>query len=228
VEEERCYHKVSTWEIAAMLNAESLPSSALIAITDDERTRFQKIVPEDHFLRRLLQAIDFEGFRPLLSAAYCPDQGRPPLDPVILLKLEVLARQHRLSDREVIMGARFNIAYRLFLGLSLESPLPHHTSLTYFRQRLGPERMQQVFDALVGRARQLGLVKDRLRLKDATHIIANIAIPSTFDWSLRRVTSCSRRRGPSCRRVWPRRRRGPKSCGRAPQRPRTPNAWCSV
>jgi hypothetical protein len=32
----------------------------------------------------------------------------------------------------------------------------------------------------VGQARKLGLVKDRLRLKDATHIIANIAVPSTI------------------------------------------------
>jgi hypothetical protein len=64
--------------------------------------------------------------------------------------------------------------------LSLKSPLPHHTLLTYFRQRLGPQRMQRIFDALVGQARRLGLVKDRLRLKDATHIIANIAVPSTI------------------------------------------------
>jgi len=32
----------------------------------------------------------------------------------------------------------------------------------------------------VGQARRLGLVKDRLRLKDATHIIATIAVPSTI------------------------------------------------
>jgi IS5 family transposase len=99
---------------------------------------------------------------------------------VVLLKLETLARQYNLSDREVIAGARYNIAQRLFLDLSLESPLPHHTLLTYFRQRLGVERMQQIFDALVAQARRLGLVKDRLRLKDATHIIANIAVPSTI------------------------------------------------
>jgi len=160
-----------------MLNSDSNP---LIPMTEAERNLYQKIVPEDHFLHRLLQAVDFESFRPLLSAAYSPDQGRPPLDPVILLKLEVLARQYKLSDRELIAGARFNIAYRLFLGLSLESPLPHHTSMTYFRQRLGPERLQSIFDALIAQARQLGLVKDRLRLKDATHIIANIAVPSTI------------------------------------------------
>src|SRR5260370_15572153 len=52
--------------------------------------------------------------------------------------------------------------------------------MTYFRHRLTAERLQSVFDALVGQARRLGLVKDRLRLKDATHIIANIAVPSTI------------------------------------------------
>lgn len=163
-----------------MLNHESPPSDALLLLGDSERTLYERLVPADHFLRRLPQVIDFESFRPLLTSAYSPDQGRRPLDPVILLKLEVLARQYKYSDREVVAGARFNIAYRLFLNLSLESPLPHHTLMTYFRERLGATRLEQIFDALVGQARRLGLVKDRLRLKDATHLIANIAIPSTI------------------------------------------------
>src|SRR5207249_8855178 len=120
-----------------------------------------------------------EAYRPALESAYT-GFGRPPFDSVFLLKLELLARQYRLSDREVMAATRFSINYRLFLGISLKSPLPHPTVLTYFRNRQGPERLQQVFDALVGQARRLGLVKDRLRLKDATHIIANIAVPSTI------------------------------------------------
>src|SRR5438552_593965 len=156
-----------------------LLSDCLVPLGEAERQSFLEVVPEDHFLRRLLQVIDFEAFRPTLEAAYT-GWGRPPFDSVFLLKLEVLARQFRLSDREVIAAARFNIAYRLFLGISLKSPLPHPSLLTYFRQRLGAARLQPVFDALVGQARRLGLVKDRLRLKDATHIIANIAVPSTI------------------------------------------------
>lgn len=163
-----------------MLSHESPSSDALIMLADAERRLYERIVPEGHFLRQLLRVVDFESFRPVLTSAYSPDQGRPALDPVILLKLEVLARQYRYSDREVMAGARYNIAYRLFLGLSLESPLPHHTSMTYFRHRLGAQRLQQIFDLLVGQARRQGLVKDRLRLKDATHIIANIAVPSTI------------------------------------------------
>jgi len=147
-------------------------------LTPAERQLFEEIVPEDHFLRRL-RIVDFEAFRPMLETAYS-GFGRPPLDCIFLLKLELLARQYRLSDREVMAATRFNIAYRLFLDIGLKSPLPHPTVLTYFRQRQGTERMQQVFDNLVGQARRLGLVKDRLRLKDATHIIANIAVPSTI------------------------------------------------
>ncbi len=156
-----------------------LTASSLLPLTGAERETYDEVVPEDYFWRRLLTVVDFEEFRPVLEAAYT-GFGRPPVDCLVLLKLELLARHHRYSDREVIAATRFNVAYRQFLGLSLHSPLPHHTLLTYFRQRQGPERLQQVFDRLVGRARRLGLVKDRLRLKDATHVIANVAVPSTL------------------------------------------------
>jgi Transposase DDE domain len=81
---------------------------------------------------------------------------------------------------QVILGRELAFGQGHRNLLSLKSPLPHPTLLTYFRQRLGPERAQAIFDDLVGQARRLGLVKDRLRLKDATHIIANIAVPSTI------------------------------------------------
>jgi transposase len=152
----------------------------LVPLSDAERHLFTQLVPENHYLRRLVQVVDFEGFRPVLATVYCQDDGRPPLDPVFMLKLEVLALHYRLSDRELMRQAQVNVAYRLFLGLSCPSPLPHHTSMTYFRERVGAERMQQIFHVVLGRARELGLVRNRLRLKDATHIIANIAIPSTI------------------------------------------------
>ena len=47
------------------------------------------------------------------------------------------------------------------------------------RTRLGEERFTRVFNEIPRQARTRGLVKDRLRLKEATHVIANVAIPST-------------------------------------------------
>jgi transposase len=148
--------------------------------TDLDEQVFGALVPADHYLRRVKKTLDFEAVRPLLAACYPATTGRPAVEPVLLLKLEFLEYHYNLSDREVMAEAQVNVAYRFFLDLSLRSGLPHHTLLTYFRDRLGPEKHQQIFDAVVAQARQHGLVKDRLRLKDATHIIANIAIPSTI------------------------------------------------
>jgi transposase len=148
--------------------------------SDLDQQVFEALVPADHYLRRVKAALDFELLRPILAECYPSSTGRPAVEPMLLLKLEFLEYHYNLSDREVIAQARVNVAFRLFLDLSLHSGLPHHTLLTYFRERLGVDQHRRVFDAVVAQARRQGLVKDRLRLKDATHIIANIAIPSTI------------------------------------------------
>jgi transposase len=156
-----------------LLPWEHVPTSAL------DQQVFEALIPADHYLRRVKTILDFEALRPILAKCYPSTTGRPAVEPVLLLKLEFLEYHYNLSDRDVIKEAQVNVAFRFFLDLSLYSELPHHTLLTYFRERLGPEQHRRVFDAVVSRGRQHGLVKDRLRLKDATHLIANIAIPST-------------------------------------------------
>ncbi|MDY0170553.1 MAG: hypothetical protein RBS80_28695, partial [Thermoguttaceae bacterium] len=58
--------------------------------------------------------------------------------------------------------------------------MPDPSSLCRFRGRLGEKGFREIFDRVVGIARQNGLVKDRLRIKDATHVIADIHIPTTL------------------------------------------------
>src|SRR5262245_8870864 len=141
---------------------------------------YGKLVPEDHYLRRVKATIDFTRWRELVADCYSPTMGRPGEDPVLMLKLCFLQFQYDLSDRDVIREAQVNVAYRFFLELSLESALPVPSLLAQFRARLGERRFRAVFDEIVKQARQQGLIKDRLRLKDATHVIACVAIPSTI------------------------------------------------
>jgi transposase len=156
------------------------PSEVFVPLSDLERQVFSHIVPADDFLRRLTPLIDFERFRPTLAQHYCPDFGRPSLDPILMLKLDLLSMHFRWSDRELMRHAQVNMSVRLFVNIGWQTKLPHHTSMTYFRQRVGADVIQDIFDDIVAQARGMGLVRDRLRLKDATHIIANIAIPSTI------------------------------------------------
>ena len=80
----------------------------------------------------------------------------------------------------MIDRSQTDLLFRYFLQIPLRYPLPHPTSLTRFRGRLGSEGFQQIFDPLITLARAAGLVRDRLRLKDAPDVLANIAVPTTL------------------------------------------------
>jgi len=155
-----------------------LKADYAVAPTDMDQVVFEKLIPADHYLRRLKAVIDFEPLRALVADCYVHGVGAPAEDPVRMLKLSLLQFQYDLSDSQVLRQAQVNVAFRFFLDLSLESPLPVPSLLSQFRTRLGEERFTRVFNEILRQARAQGLVKDRLRLKDATHLIANIAIPS--------------------------------------------------
>lgn len=145
------------------------------ALTDFDRQVFAIVVPHDHYLRQVAACIDCERFRPCLAQAYSPDMGRPAIDPVRMLKILFLRFPYKLSDRQVMERTKTDVAFRWFGAFPLNGQVPDHTGGTYFRKRIGAERFAQVFFELIGHAREAGLVKDRLRLVDATHLLADVA-----------------------------------------------------
>lgn len=158
-----------------MLKADYTP-----VLTPLDEVVFTQLVPPDHYLRRLKAAVDFPAFRALVADCYATELGRTALDPVVLLKLLLLQLHYGWSDAGVLQQAQVNVALRFFLDWSLTTTPPDASLLTVFRQRLGLARWQGILQELVRQARAAGLVKDRLRLKDATHVIANIAVPATI------------------------------------------------
>jgi transposase len=144
-------------------------------LSDFDRQAFATVVPQDHYLRKVAACVDFECFRPRLAETYSPDMGRPAIDPVRMLKILFLRFHYKLSDRQVMERAKTDLAFRWFLALPLDWQVPNHTGGTYFRKRIGAERFAQLFQELVRQAREAGLVKDRLRIKDCTHLLADVA-----------------------------------------------------
>ncbi len=152
----------------------------LYEMTEFDHQVFHAVIPVNHELTKALECIDWEGFRETLESYYSPNLGQPAIDPVRMFKLEFLRYQHRLSDRQVIDRATTDMSYRYFLQVGVGYRLPDNSLLSRFRGRLGAEGFQEIFQKLVAMAREQGLVKDRLRLKDASHVIANIAVPTTL------------------------------------------------
>jgi len=152
-----------------------LISAKTLCLPEFDRQVFETVVPVVHYLRQVAEQIDFERFRPRLAEAYSLGMGRPAVDPVRMLKILFLRFHYKLTDRQVMERINTDMAFRWFLGLALRDTVPNHTDGTYFRQRIGAERFVQVFQELLAQAREAGLVKDRLRLKDATHLFADVA-----------------------------------------------------
>ncbi|MBI4673031.1 MAG: transposase [Chloroflexi bacterium] len=116
--------------------------------TELDKLIFEKLVPKDHYLRKVKSAIDFERFREQVRDCYDDERGRQAEDPARMIKLEYLEIHYELSDREVIAEAQVNVAFRYFLDLSLESALPVPSLLSQFRTRLGVDRHEAIADEL--------------------------------------------------------------------------------
>jgi transposase len=164
----------------AMEGALMLCDPAGPRVSEFDQGIYRTVVPPGHYLRTALQVVPWGDFYELLAPYYSADQGRPAESPVLMLKLEYLRYHHNLSDRQVIDRAETDLAFRCFLQVPLRWRLPNPSSLCIFRGRLGTKGFREVFNQVVHTAREYGVVKDRLRIKDATHVIADIAIPSAL------------------------------------------------
>jgi len=47
----------------------------------------EDLVPEDHLLRKIEKAVNWEDIYPMTEKYYCADNGRPAIDPVVLVKI---------------------------------------------------------------------------------------------------------------------------------------------
>lgn len=137
---------------------------------------FRQLVPPEHELLQIDQAVDFSFVHDLVADLYCSDNGRPATDPELLLRLSVLQRMHGLSDRGVIERAQTDLAFRAFLHLNWEDPLPDHSTLHVFRSRLG-ERFEEVFRGFVAQAVRRGHVNRSRLLVDSFTLQADAAVP---------------------------------------------------
>lgn len=152
----------------------------LYQLTDKDRSFYRMLLPREHALLDALELIPWQAFVPELESYYCPDMGQPAIPPLLMFKLEFLRYFCRLSDREVIARAQTDVLFRWFLQIPVRHKLPDASLLTKFRGRLGAEGFKKLFDRLVACAREANLIRDRLRLKDATHVIDNVAVPTTL------------------------------------------------
>lgn len=142
---------------------------------------YNNLIPEDHILVKIKEGIDFSFVEEETKDLYSPDFGRPAHPAKIVFRMLFLEFYYNLSDVEVSRQCRYNILYRWFVGLQIEEKVPDDTSLVVFRRRLGAERFENLFNRVVEKAKELGLLKERYKIVDATAVVADVAIPNTVN-----------------------------------------------
>ena len=135
----------------------------------------ESLMPEKHFLRDLDRLVDFSFVYEKVESLYS-HTGRPSVDPVVLVKMLLLGYLYGIdSERKLEQEIQVNIAYRWFLGIDLEERVPDHSTISQLRRRKlsGSAIFQEIFDEIVRKCMDAGLVSGKLLLTDSTHLRAN-------------------------------------------------------
>lgn len=135
----------------------------------------EDLVPADHLLRQIDKHIKFAFIYEKMKGLYS-EKGRPCLDVVLLIKMMLIGYLYGIrSERELERQVRVNVAYRWFLGLGLTDKVPDHSTISQNRRRrfTGSNIFQEVFDEIVRRAMEAGLVSGQHLFTDSTHLKAS-------------------------------------------------------
>ena len=110
------------------------------------------MVPQNHMLRLIDKAINWNFIYDLVEEKYCLDNGRPSMDPVMLIKIPFIQYLYGIkSMRQTIKEIEVNVAYRWFLGLDMLDPVPHFSTFgkNYTRRFKDTDLFEQIFSKIL-------------------------------------------------------------------------------
>ena len=118
------------------------------------------LVPQDHLLRKIDRFLDLSDLRQHL-APYYSHTGRPSVDPELMIRMLIIGYCLGIrSERRLCEEVKLNLAYRWFCRLSIEDPVPDHS--TFSKNRHGrfreAEALRFVFEQVLQSCIDEGLV----------------------------------------------------------------------
>ncbi|WP_418790466.1 IS1182 family transposase [Phosphitispora sp. TUW77] len=135
----------------------------------------EELVPKDHLLREVIDKIDFSFIYDKVENMYS-HRGRRSVDPVKLIKMLLIGYFFGIpSERQLEEQVRVNLAYRWFLNIDLDEPVPDHSTISQNRRRRfkGTNVFQEIFDEIIKLCIAEGIVTGEIIVTDSTHIKAN-------------------------------------------------------
>lgn len=135
-----------------------------------------ELVPQDHLLRLIDKAIDWNFIYSLVQEKYSPNKGRPSMDPVMLIKIPFIQYLYGIrSMRQTMKEIEVNVAYRWFLGLEMMDKVPHFSTFgkNYTRRFQDTDLFEQIFSYILEQCYKFKFVDPREVFVDSTHVKAH-------------------------------------------------------
>jgi len=142
------------------------------------------LVPEDHFLKRLDKLASFDFVRDI-TREYYSHTGKPSIDPVVLVKMLLVGYLFDIrSERKLVEEISLNLAYRWYIGYDLDEEVPNHSVFSKARVRFGKKLFVDIFEKILVRCIELGLVSNEGMLIDSTIVKADASDGSMVEINL--------------------------------------------
>src|SRR5258705_3639195 len=147
------------------------------------RSRLDQVINMDHALAKLARTIEWGFLEEKFGAVYADGSGWPPLPTRLMAGLAILKHTFNLSDEVVCEQWIENPYYQYFCGEEFfQHRLPlDRSSMTNWRNRMGPERLATLLQESLAVATRTGAMKpsDLARvIVDTTVQAKNITFPT--------------------------------------------------
>jgi len=137
------------------------------------------VLPKNHLLKVIMEMIDLSFIKFLTKNSYHNRMGRPSVDPEIFFRMTLIGYLYGIkSDRRLCEEIQCNLLYRWFCFIPLDARVPHYSSLSKIRSRLGKKIFFEIFDTVVNKCIEIGIVKGDRILTDSSLIQANASLNS--------------------------------------------------
>lgn len=140
-----------------------------------ELVSLESLVSKDHVYRKFLKVFDFAVFEKILKKLEKAD-GYKGYGSMRMFKCILLQHLEDLSDRELEMFLEDNVSGKWFCEFGLREKTPDHSCFGKFRERLGVEKLAEMFQALKEQLKEEGLMNEFFSVVDATHLVSKASL----------------------------------------------------
>lgn len=129
------------------------------------------LVPEEHLVRKLDAAIDLKFIEDEVESLYSAF-GKPSVPPMVLFKLLIINYMFGINSmRRTCEECEVNMAYRWYLGISVDDKVPNYStwSQNYIRRYRETKIFKTIFKRILKQAKKYKMLNMKTVYGDGTH-----------------------------------------------------------